>query len=183
MERLTEIENININSIKNITKEQFEALYQISNILNSAFYEDALIERSLDWVIKTIKAERGLFVKYNSEDQEFSIIAARNIKKETLTNLSEFSSGVLKKVIEKKESLVYHDVQSDPQLSQFESVKIQKIKSFVGIPIFRNNSIFGVILVDSQLNRKEFSEENLVFLNFFSNLVSLGLEKIIDIEK
>lgn len=175
--------NTDIDSIKNITKEQFQALYQISNILNSASYEEVLIEQSLDWVIKSINAERGLFAKYETQKNDFSIIAARNIKEESLTDVSEFSSGVLHKVIDKKESLVYHDVQSDPQLSQFESIRIQQIKSIVGIPIFRDSEIFGVIIVDSSVNRKEFTEENLVFLNFFSNLVSLGLEKIIDIQK
>ena len=66
------------------------------------------------------------------------------------------------------------------QVSQFESIRIQEIKSIVGIPILRADEVFGVIIVDSQSNRKEFTEENLVFLNFFSNLVSLGLEKIIE---
>ena len=53
----------------------------------------------------------------------------------------------------------------------------------LGVPILSDNKIWGVILVDSRFNRKEFSEENLVFLDFFSNLVSLALEKIIRIEQ
>lgn len=173
----------NISSIKNITKDQFQALYQITEILNSAAFEYDLISEALDWVIETINAERGIFVKFDENDNNFSIIAARNIKNETITDLSEFSSGVFHKVIDKKVALVYHDVQSDPQLSQFESVRIQKIKSIIGVPIFREDKIFGVILADSLINRKEFSDENLIFLNFFSNLVSLALEKIINIEK
>lgn len=176
-------DNPNINKIKKISHEQFNALYEISRLLNQAAYEDDLIENALDWVITTINAERGVFVKFMESTDSFEIITARNIEKETITNLSEFSSGVLRKVFERKEALVYHDVQSDPQISQFESIRIQAIKSIIGVPIFREEKVFGVILADSLKNRKEFSEENLLFLNFFSNLVSLALEKILNIEK
>jgi Nif-specific regulatory protein len=69
-------------------------------------------------------------------------------------------------------------VQGDPGLSQFQSVLLHQIKSVLGVPIIRNGKIAGVIIADSQLNRKEFNEENLLFLDFFSNLVSLAMDKI-----
>lgn len=170
-----------IGQIKLITKEQYEALYRISQILNSAVYESALIKDTLDLVIKVINAERGLVVKYDEGNNKFSIIAARNIQQETISDLSEFSSGVLQKVIEKKAPCFYHDVQNDPNVSQFESIQLHNIKSITGVPIKRNNSIWGVILADSKANRKEFSDENLVFLDFFSNIVSLALDRIIQL--
>ena len=172
-----------IKSIRNLTKEQFEALQLISQKLNTAVYEDSLIEETLDWVINIISAERGLFVRYDDSKEEFSIITARNINQENITDLSEFSSGILKRVIEKKEPLIVYDVQNEPSLSQFESILIRKIKSVIGVPILRENKIWGVILIDSQSNRKEFTESNLIFLKFFSNLVSLVLDKIILLEK
>ncbi len=176
-------EQENIDSIRLISKEQFETLYQISQTLNTAVFQDTLIEETLDLIIKVINAERGLFVKYHEENNNFTIIAARNIDQQNIDDLSTFSSGILKKVIDTKEPCLYHDVQSDPNLSQFESIQLHNIKSVLGVPILNDGKIWGVILVDSRFNRKEFSEENLVFLDFFSNLVSLALEKIIKIEQ
>ena len=164
-------------SIKLITKEQFETLYQISQALNSIVYEDSLINETLDLIIKVLNAERGLFVKYDEETSNFDIIGARNVQQENI-DLSMFSSGVLQKVIERKEPCLYHDVQSDPNISQFESVQLHNIKSILGVPIKQHQKIWGVILVDSIINRKEFTEGNLLFLDFFSNLVSLSLDKI-----
>jgi Nif-specific regulatory protein len=172
-----------IKSIRNLTKEQFEALQLISQKLNTAVYEDSLIEETLDWVINIINAERGLFVRYNEITKGFTIISARNINKENITDLSEFSSGILKRVIEKKEPLIVYDVQNEPSLSQFESILIRRIKSVIGVPILRDDHVWGVIVVDSQSNRKEFTESNLIFLKFFSNLVSLVLDRIILLEK
>lgn len=172
-----------IKKIKSLTRDQFELLYSISKRLNSLEYEEGLIEETLDLVINVVDAERGLFAKYDKANQNFEIIAARNLKKESIHDLSSFSSGILQKVVELKKPFLYHDVQSDPTISQFDSVQIHKIKSVLGVPIIKDGDVWGVILVDSQLNRKEFTEENLVFLDFFSNLVSLALDKILNLQK
>jgi len=172
-----------IKKIKSISKEQFELLYNISRRLNSLEYEEGLIEETLDLVINVVNAERGLFAKYDNLKKEFEIIVARNVKKESIQDLSSFSSGILQKVVSNKKPFLYHDVQSDPTLSQFDSVQIHKIKSVLGVPIIKDGNVWGVILVDSQINRKEFTEDNLIFLDFFSNLVSLALDKILNLQK
>jgi len=173
----------NINHIKNLSKDEFESLYEFSQILNSATRQDYLIEDAIDIVIKVINAERGLFVKHDEANDNFSIITARKISNKSITDLHEFSSGILQKVIKEKKPLLYHDVMSDPHLSQFESVQIQRIKSVIGVPIIRDEKVWGVIVADSQLDRREFTEENLLFLGFFSNLVSLALDRIIKLEE
>ncbi|MGA7836610.1 MAG: sigma 54-interacting transcriptional regulator, partial [Ignavibacteriaceae bacterium] len=108
---------------------------------------------------------------------------ARNVQQETISDLSEFSSGVLQKVIDNKEPCLYHDVQNDPNVSQFVSLQLYNIKSIIGVPIIRNDKIWGVILADSRANRKEFTDENLLFLDFFSNIVSPALDKIIQLSE
>jgi Nif-specific regulatory protein len=171
-----------LSEIREIRKEQFDALYQISEILNSTLLEEELVERSLDIMINSIHAERGLFVKYDGRKNHFTIVVARNIRQEKIDDISAFSSGILQQVISQKKPCLYHDVQSDPDISQFKSIQIQQIKSVIGVPIIYQGKIWGVILADSQVKRKEFTEENLLFLQFFSNLVSLSLNRIIHLE-
>ncbi len=133
-----------IKKIKSLTKDQFELLYTISKRLNSLEYEEGLIEETLDLVINVVDAERGLFAKYNKANQDFEIIAARNLKKETIKDLSSFSSGILQKVVELRKPFLYHDVQSDPTISQFDSVQIHKIKSVLGVPIIKDGEVWGL---------------------------------------
>lgn len=173
----------NINHIKNLSKEEFEALFEFTQVLNSPNQQDSLIENAIDVVINVINAERGLFVKYDEPTNNFSIISARKISNESITDLNQFSSGILQKVIREKRPLLYHDVMGDPNLSQFESVQIHRIKSVIGVPIIRDRKVWGVIVADSTLDRREFTEENLIFLNFFSNLVALALDRIIKLEE
>lgn len=173
----------NINHIKNLSKEEFEALFEFTQVLNSPNQQESLIENAIDVVINVINAERGLFVKYDEPTNNFSIISARKISNESITDLNQFSSGILQKVIREKRPLLYHDVMGDPNLSQFESVQIHRIKSVIGVPIIRDRKVWGVIVADSTLDRREFTEENLIFLNFFSNLVALALDRIIKLEE
>lgn len=169
--------------IKDIRKEQFDVLYEISRILNTASYEESLIEYALDLLMNSINAERALFVKYDKDKKEFTIIGARNVNQQSIDSVDSFSSGILQEVLQKKGPILYHDVQGDPTLSQFKSVLIHNIKSVIGVPIIYNEEVWGIILADSLENRKEFTEENLTFLDFFSNLVSLALDKIIRFEQ
>lgn len=155
-----------LKSVRNISKEQFEALFGISRLLNAISLPENLIDQALDILIDTLQAERGLFVRYNEPGNDFEILAARNVEKESIKDLSKFSSGILQKVVREKRPILYHDVQSDPALSQFESVRLQEIKSVLGVPVFNEGCLWGVILADSRKNRKEFNEENLRFLEF-----------------
>lgn len=167
-----------IEQIKSIEKEQFDVLYQISKTLNSVTLQENLFDETLDIIIRILNAERALFVKYEEAENKFEIVTARNINKESIKDLSAFSSGILQRVIDKKKPCIYHDVQNEPGISQFKSVLIHNIKSVLGVPVFSNGRIAGVILADSLMYRQEFNEENLQFLDFFSNLVSLALDKI-----
>ena len=118
-----------IEQIKSIEKEQFDVLYQISKTLNSVTLQENLFDETLDIIIRILNAERALFVKYEEAENKFEIVTARNINKESIKDLSAFSSGILQRVIDKKKPCIYHDVQNEPGISQFKSVLIHNIKS------------------------------------------------------
>ena len=86
--------NKDIEQIKSIEKEQFDVLYQISKTLNSVTLQENLFDETLDIIIRILNAERALFVKYEEAENKFEIVTARNINKESIKDLSAFSSGI-----------------------------------------------------------------------------------------
>ena len=164
-------------------EEKLNAIEQLTKKLNSIEFEDSLINETLDIIVSTLDAERGLFVKYDKEKDNFEIISARKVNKENIASLNEFSSGVLNQVLKEKKPVLYHDVLKDPVASKFDSIRIKGIKSIIGVPIFYNEQLWGIILVDSTKQREHFTEESLSMLRLFSNIVSLALDKIIGLEK
>lgn len=175
------VADIQVKNLENLRQEQFDVLLQISKLLNAATYHEGLVSDALDLAIRVIRAERGLFAK-REKANDFVIIAARNVEREDISDLTVFSSGILNRVIDTQKPCLYHDIPSDPTISQFQSVQLHNIKSVIGVPIFLSGEIWGVILVDSRGNRAGFTDENLKFLEFFSNLVSLALDRIITME-
>lgn len=171
-----------LQSLRELKAEQYEALYQVTCLLNAPEMHENLIEQALDHIILVLRAERGVVVRYDEISGNFQILAARNIDRDQIRDIRVFSSGVLQEVIRRREASLYHDVQNDPRVSQFKSVQIQQIKSILGVPLFYKDTIWGVILLDSIRDRQEFTEENLHFLQFFSNLISLGLDRITQLE-
>ena len=171
-------DQVEFSTIRGIGKEQLELLYRISALLSHTGLEEKLMEQILDLVISYLQAERGLFVRYDSRTDHFNVVAVRNVSSDQLTSLQSFSSGILHKVITDKKACLYHDVQQDPQISQFKSIQIEHIKSVIGVPVFYQGQIWGVILVDSTSQRQQFTEDNLFFLEFLANLFTLVLDKI-----
>jgi Nif-specific regulatory protein len=163
--------------------KHFEAVYELTKKLNSIEYESSLVNETLDIIIEALDAERGLFVKYDKDRGDFQIISARNVNRENIGSVNEFSSGVLNQVVEQGKPILYHDVLRDPVVSKFDSIRIRGIKSVIGVPIFYENNLWGVILVDSTERRDKFTEQSLAVLEVFSNIVTLALDKIIGLEK
>lgn len=172
----------NLENFGRITEDQYSILYTVAKKLNSSEKISSLVETGLDLIIEALNAERGLFVRYTPADSGFSIIAARNFNRESIQDLSQFSSGILQKVISGRQPVLYHDIENDDSAAVFKSVQIHNIKSVIGVPVFREEQIWGAIIADSRSNRKLFNKENLHFLDFYSNLISLALNRLIAIE-
>jgi Nif-specific regulatory protein len=170
---------LEFSAIRAIGPEQLQLLFRISELLSRAGIEETLMEQILDLVISYLQAERGLFARYDPASDHFSVVAARNITRDRQNDLQSFSSGILRRVITEKKACLYHDVRQDPLISQFKSIQIENIKSVIGVPVFHKEQIWGVILVDSSSQRQQFTNENLFFLEFISNLFTLVLDKII----
>lgn len=168
-----------LDRLKTLEMDQFDGLFHISQRLIEAEYRETLIQDALDIIIKALDAERGLFIQFTRDSQEFVVLSGRNYNKETIASSAEFSSGILRQVKTTKEPCLVHDVLSDPKISQFESVQAFGIKSIIAVPVLQEGTVWGAIVVDSIKRRKEFTEQNLKFMRFFSNLLSLALDRLL----
>lgn len=173
---------MDIKTLTPLAASQFENFFQISALLNRADYAEDLIAQALDLVIEAVQAERGLFARYDAGQDAFVMVAARTLKGEDITDLGEFSTSILRMVRQRREPCLYHDVQQEPSLSQFASLQLRQIKSMIGVPIFHEDEIWGVILADSCEQRALFTPDNLHALGLFANMVSLALRRIMQLE-
>ena len=79
-----------LRALRDLKEEQYDVLFYITRLLNSTEMHEKLIDESLDLVISVIRAERGVFVRHNPANNNFQIIAARNIQKDQISDIAVF---------------------------------------------------------------------------------------------
>ncbi|MBL7074557.1 sigma 54-interacting transcriptional regulator [candidate division KSB1 bacterium] len=152
----------------------FEALYRISQQVNSITEIEPLLNKIMDIAMETVAAERGFIVLIQGENLTVQI--ARNISPSIAQDTSLPSTTVLRRVIAEKKPLLSQDAQEDPRFAGAESVVLHGIRSVAGVPLVIKDRPIGAIYVDSQHDRRLFTAESLEFLTAFANQAAIAIE-------
>ncbi len=152
-----------------------EALYRISQKINSIQEIDPLLESIMDIAVETLSAERGFLVLVG-KDNELSIRTARNITQDQAQDLTGISTSIVQQVVNEKKPVLTVDAQTDPRFQGAQSVIFQKILSAVCVPFHLKGAVLGVIYLDSRLDRSRFTQDSLYFLSAFANNAAIAIE-------
>jgi Nif-specific regulatory protein len=128
----------------------------------------------MDIAVETVAAERGFLVL--TADDTFDLKVARNISRETIQDLTQASSSIIRTAIQQNAPILTHNAQTDPRFSDAHSVIFHQIVSVACVPLHYRGNIFGAIYLDGRLDREKFTEENLEFLQAFANQASIAIE-------
>ncbi|MCK4232981.1 GAF domain-containing protein, partial [candidate division WOR-3 bacterium] len=108
---------------------------------------------------KTITgAERGLFFMLDSDTNEL-IVTGKDIDDATIYDAKEFSKSVIKRVKKTRKPVIAYDAISEKTFESYESVRINKIRSILCIPIVTDGKVLGALYLDSRRNPRLFSKE------------------------
>ncbi|MCB0281350.1 MAG: sigma-54-dependent Fis family transcriptional regulator [Calditrichaeota bacterium] len=151
-------------------KNPFETLLEISEKINSTHEIPVLLDRIMDSAMQVMDAERGfILLKKNVNDaSDYEVVTARNLSNETITQIREHSSSVVRKVLESRESLISINAQEDDRFAGSESIVIQQIHSVICTPLVLTDQLLGAIYMDRRISKEKFNDENLQFIKAFS---------------
>ncbi|MCB9357995.1 MAG: sigma 54-interacting transcriptional regulator [Calditrichaeota bacterium] len=160
-----------------LQREQLQALYDISQVLNTIWDIDNLLERIMDIALQTVSAERGFLVlREEGDGNKLSVRTAREIAPEAALSVTEISSSIVTGAIESQQGVLTVDAQTDPRFAGAESVIFHQIRAVMAVPFVLRGKIVGAIYLDSRKNREGFTDESLAFLKAFSNLCAIAIE-------
>ena len=161
----------------NLPGEQLQALYEISQILNSITETGKLLDRVMDIAIQAVEAERGFLVLAEGDGTgELVVRTARNITPEAALSISDISRSIVHEVIASQQGILTVDAQTDPRFSGSESVIFKQIRAVMSVPFVLRGKILGAIYLDSRNRREGFTDDSLAFLKSFSNLAAIAIE-------
>ena len=155
---------------------RFELLYQLSHTFNSSLDLDEVLDRVMDEVIEAIGAERG-FVALKSEDGGIEFRSARGIEHTSIDDPeSQISHSVIQEVLQKEETVLTHDAQSDDRFSDRSSVLDLQLRSILCAPLMVKDKILGVIYVDNRIFEGFFSNDELELMTAIASSAAVAID-------
>ncbi|HMB71797.1 MAG TPA: sigma 54-interacting transcriptional regulator, partial [bacterium] len=167
------------------TAEKGSSLHTVRRILETAASVsrdittlqsvDEVLERILDVAITYLGTERGVVALADPETGELKVRFARNIDRESIGDTLEISRSTLTSAGREGEMVHTGDALADPQLGVHESVRRERIRSLISLPIRWGDEILGALYMDHRSLTDLFGREERLFLRFIADMAAIGI--------
>ena len=166
------------------SKDNFSALYEVTQTIGSILEPKQLLEQVLEIAMKHLDAERGfLLLTDPAQESGFTVAASRNLVGLDQPSALAASSSVVRKVLASGESVLTVDAATDERFEASSSILAQKILSIICIPLKAHDVVRGALYLDSARTRGKFTSDSLQFLTVFGNLATIALDNAQEYER
>gem|GEM_PF-117804 len=156
--------------------KELATLYRISQVMNSILDLDRLLDKVMDLVVETMRAERGVLMLLDSQTGTLDVRVARNMDRATIEDARNISLGIIRDVARRGQPVVTADAQTDAQFKERESVVLYGIRSLLCVPLKIRGEIVGTIYLDNRRASDMFGPDDVEFLTAFANQAAIALE-------
>jgi sigma-B regulation protein RsbU (phosphoserine phosphatase) len=159
-----------------IERDELEALFRVTQIVNSSLDLDQVLNHVMDQIIYLTQAERSFLMLVNGEGElEFRI--ARNMDRETIEGSSfDISRTIVQQVAREGQPVVTTNAQTDPRFRKQESVLSFSLRSILCVPLRVKEKVTGVIYADNRFRSGIFGDRQRDLLTAFANQAALSIE-------
>jgi serine phosphatase RsbU (regulator of sigma subunit) len=126
-----------------------------------------LFDLILDLSSEAVGAARGILMTLENGE-----LQVRSTKGQEL----RISSHVRDMVIQEKRSLLVRDAMADSALAAHVSIVMNKVRSMIAVPLQTNDSVIGLIYLDSSNSAKEFTKQDLSLLTVMANMAAVRID-------
>jgi serine phosphatase RsbU (regulator of sigma subunit) len=126
-----------------------------------------LFQLILNLGIEAIHAERGVLLTMEGDSLVVQASSGGDFR---------ISGGVRDRVLKDKSSILVNDVQSDEAFRGMQSLVQQQVRMFMTVPLQTNDTVIGLIYVDSPTLVREFDREDLNLLTVLANVAAIRIE-------
>ncbi|UCG65085.1 MAG: FHA domain-containing protein [Deltaproteobacteria bacterium] len=154
-------------------------LYDISSQLTSITDFRELLKRIMDNIFRVIDADYGflLLTGDGEEDQLTPVVVKHKDDKEKDKETLKVSRTIIDKVIHDKEAILTSDAMADSRFDGSKSVFLQKIRSAMYAPLWRKDTVIGVIGLNSVRFDNQFTQDDLKLLEAIGSQSAMILEQ------
>ncbi|MDQ7822002.1 MAG: adenylate/guanylate cyclase domain-containing protein [Candidatus Eremiobacteraeota bacterium] len=168
-------ENVIVNPAS--SKNRFDTLGSIVNVINSTLDIRKILELIMDNALELMEAERGFIMMVDQQADILEFKIARNLDRKKLeSDELAISRTIVKEVFSGQKAVLTHNAAKDPRYKNNPSVKAFGLRSVICVPLLVKGECLGVIYLDNRFKKGIFQEEDLDFMCIFAHEIALALE-------
>jgi Nif-specific regulatory protein len=154
-----------------------DTLYEISQLLNSILDFPELIHTALQLVVRRLGAERGLIVLVDTDTGELAPVARHGvIDEDTQADALQISTSIVRKVLQSGTTFRSDDAVVDPRLTTIKSVYDLSLRSILCAALRLRDQVIGTIYLQNRTARGAFTDDDIAFLESFSNMIAVAID-------
>ncbi|MEM7129909.1 MAG: tetratricopeptide repeat protein [Chloroflexota bacterium] len=135
-----------------------------------------LLAYVIDEVLELLGAEQGHIVRL-AGDNSLNFQTSRQIgKNDIAAGEDTISHSVLYEVIQTQKPLVIQNALTDARFSEADSVVNMQLRSIMCSPLKTKQQLIGAIYVENRSHSGQFTQTDLVLLEFFCNQAAVAIE-------
>ena len=167
--------------------DRFALLFRLTQAFTSSLDLNEVLNRVMDEVIATIRAERG-FVMLVEEGGNLDFRVARGLDRRDIQSPEfEISRGTVERVAQEGQPILTSDAQTDERFSGRQSVLLLKLRSVMCAPLKVKDRVTGVIYVDNRIKANIFTGSDLDLLSAIASVAAIAIENarlyLVSVEK
>ncbi len=161
------------------TNKVLYVLYEISRQLNAIQDFNELLRKIMDYIFQVIDADYGFLVLTGEDDLDdlVPVVVKYKDEKDKGTGQLKASRTIIKRVIRDKVALLTTNAMDDSRLDYAKSVFMQQIRSAMCVPLWKKDTIIGVIQLDSVRLENLFTQDDLELLKAIGSQMAMVIEQ------
>jgi GAF domain-containing protein len=156
---------------------KLQNLLRVSQSISSILNLDELLTAIVDSAVEISQAERGILFLFDEAEKNLKVDVARSSEKKTISEKDFYiSQSVIDEVNNKQQPLLISDAKQDLRFLDKRSIIEFKIHSILCVPMKFRSKFFGLLYVDSRVEKQIFDETDMEALGVLAVQAAISIE-------
>jgi adenylate cyclase len=162
--------------------EKLRASYEVTRAIELGTSITALCDKILEVAFRLVPADRGVVLLHNDQGR-LEPVSVRTGEDVDPNQEVVVSKTVLDAVVREKEAVLSHDASADVRFQSAQSVIMQGIRSTMCVPLLHNETVLGVMMLDSKLATHAFTEKDLSLFETVASQAAIAVQNTLFAKK
>jgi len=153
-------------------------LYGFANAVSTILDRDLLLNEAMNVVFGLVNAERGAIFLIDPKSGKLIEAASRSRESGDKKSDAILNNAIIEKMIREGKTILTADAMNDSRFKTYDSIKHQKIRSCLCIPLESQHHILGFLYIDHRQKAGSFSKEESTLLTGILSQTAVAIENI-----